>query len=262
MITLRARWETMTAMPDMTPSDRVVRAHADAYVTALADLNPIVGTMLGTGSNDDRMPDLSPDGHAAEDALARATLAGLDAIERNGAARNGVERRCARLLRDRLTTKVAVSDIGEHLRAVSNLMSPVHTVRRVFTMMPTGTPDDWAVIARRMSAVPAALAGYRATLTEGARRELLAAPRQVDAVLSQLSQWIVAGDWLGWFAEFAAGRTRSARTGTGCSRGFVLAPTWTSPRYTTGGGRNTDDSTPPWPSRPSGSCPVRPRARP
>jgi uncharacterized protein (DUF885 family) len=72
-------------------------------------------------------------------------------------------------------------------------------------MMPTGTPEDWAVIARRMSAVPAALAGYRATLTEGVRRELLAAPRQVDAVLSQLSQWIVAGDWLGWFAEFAAG---------------------------------------------------------
>jgi uncharacterized protein (DUF885 family) len=195
----------MTAMPDTTPGDRVVRAHADAYVTALADLNPIVGTMLGTGSNDDQMPDLSPDGHAAEDALARTTLYGLDAIEQYGVVANDAERRCARLLRDRLTTKLAVSEIGEHLRAVSNLMSPLQSVRQVFTMMPTGTPEDWAVIARRMAAVPAALAGYRVALTEGVRRELLAAPRQVDAVLSQLSQWIVAGEWLGWFAEFAAG---------------------------------------------------------
>ena len=192
-------------MSHTTPSDRAVRAHADAYVTAVADLDPVVGTVLGVRPGNDQLPDLSPDGHDAEDDLARATLAGLDAIERAGIAGNGHERRCARLLRDRLTTKLAVSEIGEHLRAVGNLMSPVHSVRRVFTMMPNSTPDDWAVIARRMCGVRAALVGYRATLTEGVRLDLLAASRQVDAVLSQLSQWIAAGDWLGWFAEFAAG---------------------------------------------------------
>jgi uncharacterized protein (DUF885 family) len=186
----------------MTPSDRVVRAHADAYVTAMADLDPVVATVLGVRPGDDRMPDLSPSGHDAEDDLARATLAGLDAIERAGVDGNGDERRCARLLRDRLTSKLAVSEIGEHLRAVGNLMSPVQTVRRVFTMMPTDTPDDWAVIARRMSHAPEALTGYRATLTEGARLGLLAASRQVVTVLGQLSEWI--GDGRGWFAEFAA----------------------------------------------------------
>jgi uncharacterized protein (DUF885 family) len=186
-------------MPD---TNRVVRTHADAYVTAMADLDPMVATVLGVRPGDDRMPDLSPSGHDAADDLARATLAGLDAIERVGVAGNGAERRCARLLRDRLTSRLAVSEIGEHLRAVGNLMSPVQAVRRVFTMMPTGTPDDWAVIARRMSGVPGALTGYRATLTEGARLGLLAASRQVVAVLGQLSEWI--GDGRGWFAEFAA----------------------------------------------------------
>jgi uncharacterized protein (DUF885 family) len=186
-------------MPD---TNRVVRAHADAYVTAMADLDPMVATVLGVRPGDDRMPDLSPSGHDAADDLARATLAGLDAIERAGVDEFGAERRCARLLRDRLTSRLALSEIGEHLRAVGNLMSPVQVVRRVFTMMPTGTPDDWAVIARRMSGVPGALTGYRATLTEGARLGLLAASRQVVAVLGQLSEWI--GDGRGWFAEFAA----------------------------------------------------------
>ncbi|HEX4703689.1 MAG TPA: DUF885 family protein, partial [Pseudonocardiaceae bacterium] len=195
------------------PSDRTVRAHADAYVTALADLNPVLSTALGTRPGEDRMPDLSPAGYAAEDELARATLAGLDAIERThadatvGAARaaggaagvtgNGHERRCARLLRERLTAGLAFNEIGERLRAVSNILVPPHVVRLVFTMMPAATPDDWAVIARRMTGVPGALTGYRASLTEGARLGLFAASRQVVAVLGQLAAWIAAGDGRG-----------------------------------------------------------------
>jgi uncharacterized protein (DUF885 family) len=191
-------------MPDTTPSDRVVRAHADAYVTALAALDPVVATALGLRSGDDQLPDLSPNGHDAADELARTTLAGLDAIERAGVAGNDDERRCTRLLRDRLTTKLAVSEIGEHLRAVSNILGPLQSVRLVFTMMPTGTSDDWVVIARRMSRVPGALTGYRATLAEGARQGLLAASRQVVAVVDQLAEWVAAGDGRGWFAEFTA----------------------------------------------------------
>ncbi|HEX9337369.1 MAG TPA: DUF885 domain-containing protein [Pseudonocardiaceae bacterium] len=193
-------------MPDTTANhDRAVRTHADAYVTALADLDPIANTMLGIHPADDRMPDLSPAGHDAQDELARTTLAGLDAIERAGIAGDGHELRCARLLRDRLTTKLAVSEIGEHLRAVSNILGPLQSVRLVFTIMPTDTPADWAVAARRMAGVPASLTGYRATLTEGARLGLLAASRQVVAVVGQLAEWIAAGDGRGWFAEFAAG---------------------------------------------------------
>ncbi|MCV2490368.1 DUF885 domain-containing protein [Geodermatophilus sp. YIM 151500] len=181
-----------TAAPPTTP-----RQLADRYVDAVCDLDPIVATSLGTRPGDDRLPDCSPDGLEAEADLARRTLAGLDAL---GADGDPVERRCARLLRERLGAQLAVHEAGEGYRALSNLFSPVHSVRQVFMLMPTATRGDWAVIARRLARVPAAYAGYRATLEEGARRGLFAAPRQVAAVVGQLDDWL-AGPW---FASFAA----------------------------------------------------------
>ena len=44
------------------------------------------------------------------------------------------------------------------------IASPVQEVRMVFDLMQTDTDDDVAVIARRMAAVPGALAGYRESL--------------------------------------------------------------------------------------------------
>ena len=79
----------------------------------------------------------------------------------------------------------------------------MHSVRSVFLAMPTATADDWAVIARRMAEVPAALAGIQASLAEGARRGLLAAPRQVRTVAGQLREWSASEAGRGWFAGFA-----------------------------------------------------------
>jgi len=177
----------------MTPSDRVVRAHADAYVTAMADLDPMVAAVLGVRPGDDRMPDLSPSGHDAEDDLARTTLAGLDVIERAGVAGDGAERRCARLLRDRLASKLAVSAIGEHLRSVGNLMSPVQTVRRVFTMMPTDTPDDWAVIARRMSHAPEALTDPLNQIVSAVKIALEQTPPELGADIAERGMVLTGG---------------------------------------------------------------------
>jgi uncharacterized protein (DUF885 family) len=191
------------ATPPSTSADRVVRTLANSYVDRMTDLDPVAAAMLGARPGADRMPDLSPAGYDEKDELDRAAQAELDAVERAGIAGNGHELRCARLLRERLTARLAVSEIGEHLRAVSNILGPMQSVRIVFTMMPTATADDWAVIARRMANVPAALAGYRVSLQEGARRGLFAAPRQVTAVIAQLAEWIAAGDGRGWYAEFA-----------------------------------------------------------
>lgn len=197
-------------MPDnQRPADRAVRSLADQYCTALADLDPLVATMLGLRPGDTRMPDLSPAGQDAEDELCRTTLAGLDTIEGAGITGDGHERRCARLLRERMTAHLAVSDIGEHLRAVSNILGPMQGVRLIFTILPTGSADDWAVIARRMAGVRGSLVGYRRALAEGARRGLFAAPRQVRAATDQLADWLAAGEGRGWFAEFAASATVS-----------------------------------------------------
>ena len=193
-------------MPDNTPivPPRPVREVADSYVRALAEINPFVATTLGIRPDEDRMPDLSPAGQAALDDLQRSTLATLAALPPDSQADDD-ERRCARLLRERLGATLAMSEAGEPLRQVSNIFGPLVRVRDIFTMMPTRTADDWAVVARRMGAVPAALAGYRQSLELGAQRGLFAAPRQVSTVAGQLAQWLAAGSGAGWYAEFAAG---------------------------------------------------------
>jgi uncharacterized protein (DUF885 family) len=198
----------MHVMPDFTQppaSDRTVRAVADTYVDQLAVLDPLLATSLGRPSGQDQLPDLSPAGEEAEQELGRATLAALAGAEQAAGFANGDERRCARLLRERLETGQAISAAGENLRAVSNIFGPPQQVRGAFLLMPTATADDWAVIGRRMAAVPPALAGHRESLAEGARRGLYAAPRQVQTVAGQLADWQSGGGGQGWFGGFAAG---------------------------------------------------------
>lgn len=190
------------AEESITPTDPATpRRIADAHVQALAELDPLIATYLGIGSPDDRLPDLSPDGPAAEAALARDALARLDAA---GPVTDPAERRCARLLRERLTAQLAVHDSGEEYRAVRNLGSPLHNLRDVFTLMPTATDEDWAMVAGRMARIPQALEGYRARLAEGVRLGLLSGPRQVGTVVGQLGQWLDSGAGRSWFADFTA----------------------------------------------------------
>ncbi|WP_305764372.1 DUF885 domain-containing protein [Blastococcus tunisiensis] len=161
----------------------------------------MVATSLGNRPGDDRLPDYGPEGLEAEAALARATLAELDRVlaATPELLDDPVERNCARLLRERLGAELAAHEAGEGYRALSNLFSPVHSVRQVFLMMPSATEEDWAVIARRLARVPAAYAGFRASLEEGARRGLLVAPRQVSTVVGQLDEWL-AGPYFSTFA--------------------------------------------------------------
>ena len=188
------------------------RTIADAYVETLADLDPLVGTSLGIRPGNDELPDFSPDGLAAIAAAQRATLARLEALgdaaaEGVGSADAAVERRAARLLRERLGAMLALHEAGENLRQVSNLFAPPQQLRTSFLQMPTQTPDDWAVIGRRLGKVPAALASYRASLQEGARRGLTAAPRQAETMASQLDALLKAD----WFRDFAAGGPETQR---------------------------------------------------
>jgi uncharacterized protein (DUF885 family) len=185
-----------------------VRSLADDYVRRLADLDTRVATSLGTHRGDDRVPDLSPDGQLALDELARATLDALDGAK----VADDDDRRCARLLRERLEAHLAVSDAGEHLRAIRNIFGPHAQVRQLFHLMPTTTPDDWAVVARRMARVPEAYRGYVTALTEGSRRGLYAAPRQAETVVGQLDEWLAGegGSWFHAFAQMAPDGTSAA----------------------------------------------------
>ncbi|MFF9815730.1 DUF885 domain-containing protein [Streptomyces sp. NPDC014006] len=187
------------------------REVADAYVDELIALDPITGTYLGVPESSRRMPDTSPAGADARAGLARATLAKLDEAERRPGADSDIERRCARLLRERLTAELAVHEADEHLRAVGNLHTMPHQVREVFTVTPQETEEDWAAIAERLRAVPRALAGYRESLALGLERKLYAAPRPTATFVGQLTEWADTGQGRGWFEDFAAAGPESLR---------------------------------------------------
>ncbi|MFC4555948.1 DUF885 domain-containing protein [Georgenia faecalis] len=178
------------------------RTVADDYVAALTELDPSVATALGVRS--DRMPDLSPAGLAARADLARRTLAALG----SAATDTDADRRCARLLSERLTAQLDVHDAGEDLRSLRPIGSPLQGLRSIFLMMPTATPQDWADIAHRLAEVPRAAEDYRATLAEGIAQGMLSAPRQVASAVAQLEAWLEAD----WYAEFVAAGPDALRT--------------------------------------------------
>ncbi|MFE7793085.1 DUF885 domain-containing protein [Streptomyces sp. NPDC057460] len=189
-------------MSDTTHS-ALPRQVADDYVDAFIELDPIAGTYLGVEASSSRLPDFSPAGQEALAELARTTLVKLDAAEQLPGADSDAERRCGRLLRERLTAELAVHEADESLRAVSNLHSPAHSVREVLTVTPTETDEDWAAIVERLRAVPAALEGYRTSLALGLERKLHGGPRATTTFIGQLTEWI-GDNGTGFFQSFVA----------------------------------------------------------
>lgn len=189
-------------MSDTTHS-ALPRQVADDYVDAFIELDPIAGTYLGVEESSSRLPDFSPAGQEALAELARATLVKLDAAEQLPGADSDAERRCGRLLRERLMAELAVHEADESLRAVSNLHSPAHSVREVLTVTPTETDENWAAIVERLRAVPAALEGYRASLALGLDRKLYGGPRATTTFVGQLAEWI-GDNGTGFFQSFVA----------------------------------------------------------
>ncbi|MEW1775348.1 DUF885 domain-containing protein [Streptomyces sp. NPDC086777] len=193
-------------------SNPLPRQVADTFVDELIALDPITGTFLGDKESSARLPDNSPAGAEALARLQRATLARLDEAERQPGADSDIERRCARLLRERLSASLAVHEADESLRSVSNLSSAAHAVRQVFTVTPTATEEDWAAVAERLRAVPAALEGYRQSLELGLERKLYGGPRATTTFVGQLGEWADTGDGRGWFEQFAASGPEALRT--------------------------------------------------
>ncbi|WP_236243927.1 MULTISPECIES: DUF885 domain-containing protein [unclassified Streptomyces] len=191
---------------DISAGSRAVRDVADAYVTELARVEPGIATWLGVPEGRDEMPDLSPEGRARMDDVFRATLVELDRAEQAATGPvSAEERRCGRLLRERLKADLAISAEDEYLREIVNLYGLQQRAQDIFQLMPTKTADDWTAIARRMNLVPRMLDGFQESLTQGlAKNTFVAAPRQVRVIARQLDVWVRDRDGLGWYADFCA----------------------------------------------------------
>ncbi|HVN12830.1 MAG TPA: DUF885 domain-containing protein [Kineosporiaceae bacterium] len=227
------------------PSEPTPRRIADGYVDDLVVLDPVLATALGVPVGQDRWPDWSPAGLAAREALQRHTLGALDAAERAAGGRDGLDdldRRCARLLRERLEAQLAVTDAGEGLRQLDTMFSPPQEVRQAFTLMPTATEEDWEVVAARMERVPEALAGYRDSLAEGRDRDLVAGPRQVEAVVAQLAGWGADGGWFRTVARRGPQRLgdRLERAAVGADQAIDGLGTWLAAVYAPAAARRRD----------------------
>lgn len=165
--------------------DSEVYRIADRYIDEVAALNPLAATRWGVPGHDDRMPDLSPDGQAEAAEHTRRTLRDLEAAEITGDR----DRVAEALMTDRLQLSLERFDAREHQRDVRTLGSTLGSVRSVFDLMRLDSDDDWAVAARRMRAVPDAVAGWVQTQRAGLADGVVAAKRQAASVARQAHVW-------------------------------------------------------------------------
>ncbi|GGI47106.1 uncharacterized protein (DUF885 family) [Agromyces flavus] len=183
-----------TAVRTPTDVDRV----AEDWVDTIVGLNPIAGTYIGRTDHDHRLPDFSPDGHAARIEAKRAALAAL----RAASPADDVDRITVADLGSELDLDLE-SDAAElHLRDLNVIASPAQDIREVFDLMPTDGTPEWERIATRLGAVPGAIDGYIETLRLGIRRGVVPAVRQVREVAVQARRHARPD---GFFPTFVAG---------------------------------------------------------
>ena len=177
-----------------------IRQLADDYVARMAALDPILATSLGLADGQRDLPDYSPEGYAAINALDRETLTALTAaaIDTDG------DRIARDVMRERLAVRTDIYDAGERYLGVRTLGSPMGALRSVFDQMPRDTDDQWSNIAARMSAIPAALDRLRITLDEGIARGRIAAKRQVEESTRQAETFAGVRDRTSFFDGLVA----------------------------------------------------------
>ena len=158
---------------------------ANRYVEEWAALDPNGATYAGIPGHDDRLTDLSPEGFAALAELDRRTLAALDTAEPERPGEDVAKE----AMQERLSLAQALYDAGHVTSEVSVIASPLHAVRSVFDLMPTEGDEAAANLAARLAAVPTALAQWRQTLLDAARRGHVAARRQMLEVAKQCDAW-------------------------------------------------------------------------
>ncbi|MER7795827.1 DUF885 domain-containing protein [Microbacterium sp. NPDC096154] len=177
---------------------------AEAWVDELVELSPIAATYIGRSEANDRYDDFSLEGHDRAVEAARRTLAAL----RQATPEDDVDRVTQADLSAELELAGELHDAEWHLRDLNVIASAAQDVRQVFDLMPTDSADDWAMIARRLAAVPAALDGYVETLGEGIRRGVVPSLRQVREVAAQIPRYTAEG---GFFTALIAGAVEEGR---------------------------------------------------
>ncbi len=179
-----------TVTRNQTDVDRL----ADSHLDATAALDPVIATYWGVAGHETELPDLSPDGFEERSLLRRRTLAALDAAR----PADVTDRVTVAALRENLELAEQLRATGVEESSLNVIESPVQGLRDVFDLMAKDTAEDWSIIARRLTAVPAATSGYLASLRLAAGRGRISPARQVRAGITQAAK---AADPGGYFDE-------------------------------------------------------------
>ncbi len=181
-----------------TELDRI----ADAYVDTVVRLSPMTATDIGADGNHAALDDFSPAGLAARAEAAREALRQVEAAEIVGP--NDAVTKAA--MRERLGLQLELHEAGEDYAEVNNIATPIQSIRMIFDLMPTATEDDWATIAARLGAVPAAVDGYLESVRYAAERPELPFPakRQIGIGVAQAEELAGEGSF---FTELATSET-------------------------------------------------------
>ena len=155
---------------------------ADHYVDQLAALQPMLATQMGVPGFDGQWGVQDPSGWQDIGALFKRTLSAIEALPPSDRHREQLGRR---VLKDHLSGRVERIEHGHPLQDLNNIASPVQGFRETFDLMPKVSADDWELIASRLSSLHGAVDGYIESLSEGRRRGLAAARRQVEACIEQ-----------------------------------------------------------------------------
>jgi uncharacterized protein (DUF885 family) len=180
---------------ERTPTE--IDAIAERWLDTELDLAPEYRVYLGRPGREGEYGDQSPAGHEAAAEAARKALAEISAAE-------PVDETDAitklDLVRE-LELLVEKHDAGFWQRDLNNIASPLQNLRDIFDLSATATPDDWAVIAKRMGNIPAAIRGYIESLRVGMSSGNAPAVRQVRIGIKQADE-LNARD--GFFFKLAA----------------------------------------------------------
>ncbi len=159
----------------------------------------MMATFLGMPGGQDSFDDLSPSGLAELHQLRTGTAAAVRAAESTGP-----DDEIARdVIIERLDVQSDLYESGWAHADLNVIDSPLQYVRMVFDLMPNESDEDVAVLARRMSAVPAALAGYRSSLLYAAGTGKVAARRQIDKCAEQCDTYAGLSSSSGFFSGLA-----------------------------------------------------------
>lgn len=184
----------------MPPTQRSVDEIADDYIERSARLDPVDAALRGVAGHDPELTDYSPAGAAARDDLDRAVLAEIAQL----APVTERDRRAARVMRERLEARRAIHEMGEELRNLSTLSSPLHMVRETFDNMPRSSEEDWEVIAARLEQVPWSLRTARESLEAGLDAGMPAPQLLAFVVAEHARTWAGSTATEGFYARLAA----------------------------------------------------------